>query len=115
MEGLCDSPRDAVQLDTDKPHAGSGLGEEIPRAAAGLEHGRILRDAESRQGIENRPDDNGRGVKGVERRPSGTLVFLGREERRELPAELLPGLALVPAGQGVRKEREGDRAETPEA
>src|SRR4051812_43697296 len=115
MEGLGDSPRDAVELDADEPHAGSGPGEEIPRAATGLEHGRIPRDPEARQGMKHRPDDDGRSVEGVERRPSGTLVLLGREEPRELPAEFLPGLALVPAGQGVRKEREGDRAETPEA
>src|SRR3954447_422071 len=47
VESPGDASGDGIKLNTDKPHAVSGLGEEVSAPAAGLEHGRILGDPEA--------------------------------------------------------------------
>ena len=72
VEGLGDAARERIELDADEAHALGGEPQEIARAAARLEHGRVLGDAEAGQRLEHRRDDRGRGVEGVEGGASGT-------------------------------------------
>ena len=60
-------------------------------------------------------DDHGRGVKGREGGAPGAGVVLRRQEGLELLSELLPGRVLVLAGDRVREDSQGYRAEAGEA
>jgi hypothetical protein len=59
-------------------------------------------------------DDGRRGVKGVEGRALGAVVFLGREQRLEFFAQGLPAGVLVLTVDGIGKDRQGYRPEAGE-
>src|SRR5579884_1168227 len=60
-------------------------------------------------------DDGRRGVKGVEGRALGAVVFLDRQQGLEFFAQGLPAAVLVLAVDGIGKDRQGHRPEAGEA
>src|SRR5262245_10190758 len=59
-------------------------------------------------------DDRWRGVKGVECRALGAVVFLGGQQSLQFFAEGLPAGILVAAADGLGEDGEGDRPEAGE-
>ena len=58
---------------------------KLPGAAARLQHGGVVGDAEAGQRLVHGADDGRGGVEGVEGGALGAVVFLGREQRSSAP------------------------------
>ena len=91
------------------------MGQEVPDAAAGLQHGGIGGHAQACQGRVHRLHDHRRGVEGGKGRAPGAGVVLGRQEGLELVPQLLPAGVFVVAGDRVGEDAQGHRAEAGEA
>ena len=80
MFEACDPARDRIEFDADAPHARRCLGQEIPGAAARLQHCAIPRHAQIGQSGVHRLHHHGRGVERIECGAFGRIVFVGGEK-----------------------------------
>ena len=115
VQHASDLSGEAVKLHADEAHAGRSQGNEVTDPTARLQHGRIGGHAQVPERRVHGLDDHGRGVEGGEGGTPGAGVVLGREQRPELLPERLPGRILVAAGDRVREDPQGQRAEAGEA
>src|SRR5262249_6593413 len=111
VKRLGDPPGDAVQFHANETHVLGSQVEKSPGAATRLQDCRVGGYAQALQGLVHGTGNDRRRIEAIESAALGGVVILGRKQRFQLFAQSLPARILVPTGDRVRKNGQGNRPE----